>query len=310
VRVSQRELSGENKLVFDQFYLGEPVESAEALNLPVGLALALLRDREGRISLDVPVRGNLDDPDFKYGRVIWRTLGNILVKAATSPFALLGSLVPGGGAEDLSELAFASGSAEITEEARKRLDALASALRERPALRLEIVAPLAEEADRAGLAQTALERMLVGEAERFRSESSQPGQLPLEPKREELVERLFLRQFPAEAARIANAEDGKKEGLVRRTWRRLTGGERAENKSVEGPVGLTLVEMQARLLEAVELGDADFRALAEARAGAVRSALIASGWVEAERVAVAAGKEKPEGAVTPSGSGRVYFRLE
>lgn len=135
-KLSARELTGENKVVLDQFYLGSSVESPDAIKLPLKLALAILRDRDGRIVIDIPVRGNLDDPDFRYGAFVWHAVGNLITKAATAPFALLGGLF--GGGKDLSAVEFAGGSAELNADAVARLDGLVKALTERPALNLEI----------------------------------------------------------------------------------------------------------------------------------------------------------------------------
>ena len=156
--LSARELAAENKVVLDQFFLGQPVESPEAVKLPLKLALAILRDRDGRIAIDLPIRGNLDDPDFRYGKMVMHTLGTLVVKAATAPFALLGGLF--GGGHDLSAVDFASGSAEFTPEALARLDGLAKALTERPGLSLEISSQPQRELDLAGLRETQLEALL------------------------------------------------------------------------------------------------------------------------------------------------------
>ncbi len=157
-RLSARELIAENKVALDQFYLGQPVESPDAVKLPLKLALGLLRDREGRIPIDLPIRGNLDDPDFKYGNAVWRALGNLIVKAATAPFSLLGGLF--GGGRDLSAVDFATGSAALDPEALARLDGLATALTERPGLTLEISSPPQRELDLAGLRAVQLDALL------------------------------------------------------------------------------------------------------------------------------------------------------
>lgn len=258
-KLSQRDLVGENKIVFDQFYLGEKVPSPEALKLPVGLALALLRDRNGQIDIDVPVRGNLDDPDFKYGRVVWRTIGNILVKAATSPFNMLGGLF-GGKDLDLSNVDFASGSVALGEDAMKKLEVLTKALFERPALRLEITSPPAPSTDRAGVVAVKFAQMLRDEKQRLAAlataaESAgtgthsaslptpaEPPPPPADVAPEEvnaLVASLFAQKFPAEAESGAAAaaaagvtpivgmqpvEPEAEPGLLRRTWRRVFGG--------------------------------------------------------------------------------------
>ncbi|HLP02406.1 MAG TPA: DUF748 domain-containing protein, partial [Opitutaceae bacterium] len=99
-RLEKRDLTAENNFALDQFTFGQAVESPDAIKLPLKLALAILRDRNGRISESLPVRGNLDDPDFRYGRVVWHAITNLIVKAATAPFSILGGLF--GGGHDLS----------------------------------------------------------------------------------------------------------------------------------------------------------------------------------------------------------------
>lgn len=137
--ISQSELNGENKVVVDQLTLGEKVESEDALNLPIPLAVSLMKDKDGVIEIDVPVSGNLKDPEFGFGRVISRAVVNVLTKIITSPFSMLGNLVPGGADVDLSYIAFAPGSTDFDDEALQKLDLMAKALDERPTLKLDII---------------------------------------------------------------------------------------------------------------------------------------------------------------------------
>jgi hypothetical protein len=157
-KVSENMLEAENHIVLDRFYLGEEKPSPDAVKLPYKLGLALLRDRNGKIDIDMPIRGNLKDPDFKYGKFVWQTVGNLLVKAAASPFKLLGSLV--GSSADLSQVEFAAGESALSPEILKRLDALSKALTERPALHLEILAQKATPSDRQALRERELDHQL------------------------------------------------------------------------------------------------------------------------------------------------------
>ena len=134
------------------------MDSPDALNLPVGLAVALLTDRDGRINLDIPVSGRTDDPRFSPGKIIIQALTNILTKAATSPFALVGSLV--GGGEELRYIEFAHGLASLEADAQKKLTAVEELLFQRPALNLEMTGYVDIEKDRAALAEMALDREL------------------------------------------------------------------------------------------------------------------------------------------------------
>ena len=100
-------LESENKVFIDQLTLGDQVESPKATKLPVGLAIALLKDRKGQINLDIPVTGSLDDPEFSLGRLIVQVIVNLITKAVTAPFALIGSLVGGGRNSDTLNLSTA-----------------------------------------------------------------------------------------------------------------------------------------------------------------------------------------------------------
>ncbi|CCO23167.1 DUF748 domain-containing protein [Maridesulfovibrio hydrothermalis] len=124
--------------VFDiyQFDVGEKVDNPDAPNIPIGFGLALLRDSSGNIRLDIPVEGDLADPQFRLGRVIGAAIVNILVKAVTSPFALIGALV--GGGEDMDVLLFAPGTAQIKEDELAKVESVAKAMQDRPGLKLEI----------------------------------------------------------------------------------------------------------------------------------------------------------------------------
>ena len=98
------------------------MESPDATKLPVSFALALLKNRKGEIDLDIPVKGNLDDPEFSIVRIIFKIIGNLIVRAATSPFALLKAIA--GSGDDISYVEFNYGNHAISEKNSKKLDAL------------------------------------------------------------------------------------------------------------------------------------------------------------------------------------------
>ena len=124
---------------------GEQVDSPSALKLPVLLAVSLLKNSRGEIDLKLPVGGSLDDPEFSVGGLVFKVIVNLIGKAITSPFALLGSAL--GGGEELSQLDFGGGSARLGEPQQAKLKSLAQALVDRPALRLDIVGRADPQAD-------------------------------------------------------------------------------------------------------------------------------------------------------------------
>ncbi|MEP6600347.1 MAG: DUF748 domain-containing protein [Nitrospirota bacterium] len=149
--IEKRSLHAQNRIVLDQFTFGGPIESPTATKLPVRFAISLLKDRNGLIDLDLPVTGSLDDPQFSVWSLIGQVLTNLLTKAATSPFALLGSLV--GGGQELSHVEFPYGQADLNGPAEDRLKTLAKILYERPALKIEVAGHVDTEKDREALRQ-------------------------------------------------------------------------------------------------------------------------------------------------------------
>ncbi len=121
--IQQRQLKGDNKIIVDQLTLGERVESPDAVNLPLELGIALLKDADGKIDLGLPVSGNLDDPQFSIGGIVWKAVVNVLTKIVTAPFRALGALL-GVGSEELEGVSFDRGqrrtAAAGESEARER----------------------------------------------------------------------------------------------------------------------------------------------------------------------------------------------
>ncbi|MGE8393867.1 DUF748 domain-containing protein [Pseudomonas sp. BIGb0427] len=156
--ITQGKLKAENKVVVEQLQLGEKVDSPDAVDLPIRLAVALLKDTDGKISIELPVTGDLNDPQFSVMPIVWQTLRNLVLRAAQAPFKFIGGLVSGGDSQDLGNVAFAAGSSDLGPDAQSALDKLATALKERPALRLEIEGTSAQSSDGPLIAQQRLER--------------------------------------------------------------------------------------------------------------------------------------------------------
>ncbi len=156
--ITNGQLKAENKLVVEQLQLGEKVDSPDAVDLPIKLAIALLKDTDGKISIELPISGDLNNPQFSVMPIIWQTVRNLVLRAAQAPFKFIGGLINGGGAEDLGTVSFAPGSSELSPEAQKALTTLAQALKERPALRLEIEGTAAQSSDGPLIAKDRLER--------------------------------------------------------------------------------------------------------------------------------------------------------
>ncbi|MBK5508591.1 MULTISPECIES: DUF748 domain-containing protein [unclassified Pseudomonas] len=156
--ITKGQLKAENKVVVEQLQLGEKVDSPDATSLPLKLAIALLKDVDGKISIELPVTGDLNNPQFSVMPIVWQTLRNLIVKAAAAPFKLIGGLISGGGSEDLGTVSFAPGSSDLSKDAEASLVKLSGALKERPALRLEIEGTAAQSSDGPLIAEQRLER--------------------------------------------------------------------------------------------------------------------------------------------------------
>jgi hypothetical protein len=135
-KVVDRKLDAQHHIVIDQLEFGEKTASKDAVSLPVKLAVALLKDRNGVIDLPLPVTGSLDDPKFRLGPIIWKVLVNILEKAVTAPFALLGALF--GSGPELQFIDFQPGSNDLSAAQSDKVKALVKALDARPQLKLEV----------------------------------------------------------------------------------------------------------------------------------------------------------------------------
>ncbi|MHC8352995.1 DUF748 domain-containing protein [Pseudomonas sp. RT4P38] len=156
--ITKGQLKAENKVVVEQLQLGEKVDSPDAVSLPLKLAIALLKDVDGKISIELPVTGDLNNPQFSIMPIVWQTLRNLIVKAAAAPFKMIGGLVSGGGSQDLGTVSFAPGSSDLSKETEGSLVKLSQALKERPALRLEIEGTAAASSDGPLIAEQRLER--------------------------------------------------------------------------------------------------------------------------------------------------------
>jgi hypothetical protein len=300
-----KKLDSKNVITIDQFNFGEKVDSPDATKLPVRLAVAILKDVDGKIVLDVPVAGRLDDPQFRIGRVVTRTLLNILEKVATSPFSLIGAIV-GGGGEELSYQDFAPGSAGLSDSARQKLDLMQKALQARPALRLEIAGSIDPDGDREGLQRAALDREIRTRAwqklNRTERAANPVETLVLTPElRGPWVKRLYDEalaggkinaQFIAAntnlaalAAQVlpksARAEKGAMFLLQQPSATSKTAPTNAvyQTKLVPAPDAT-----EAVLLATMAVSDDDFESLAAARVKIVRDYLVDSGKVEAGRL--------------------------
>ena len=215
-KVRNSQLEGNNHIVLDKVTLGERFESPDALHLPLELALAILKDSEGRIDLGLPVSGDLRDPEFSYGAVVWKAVGNIFSKVITSPFRALGSLF-GVSGEKLETIDFDPGSASLLPPEREKLNHVARILAAKPELKLAIPAQYSADSDAAALRTAALRRNVVARAGVRLDAGEQPGPLDIgERKIRGALRDLYAERFGKDALEQQKkaAEAGAKAGLA------------------------------------------------------------------------------------------------
>jgi hypothetical protein len=215
-KVRNNQLEGNNQVVLDNLTLGERIDSPDALKLPLELALAILKDSNGRIDLGIPVAGNLNDPEFSYGTVVWKALGNIMSKIVTSPFRMLGSLF-GLSGDKLEAVEFDAGSEVVLPPEREKLGHVAQILNKKPDLKLTVPGTYSEAVDAAALRAQALRRAVLARAEIKLGANEQPGPLDIgQRKVRGALRDLYAERFGApeldKQKQAAESAAGKEEG--------------------------------------------------------------------------------------------------
>jgi hypothetical protein len=175
-RIQDKKLLGDNQIIVDNLTLGEHVDSPSAVNLPLDLAIALLKDSSGRIDIGLPVSGDLNDPQFSYGHLIWKALVNLLTKIVTSPFRALGSLF-GGAGEQQDIIVFDPGKAELLPPEKEKLLKMADMLKTRPQLKLGVLGRFSPDADGAEIKAQSVRLAIAGRSGSKGGEKEDSGAL-------------------------------------------------------------------------------------------------------------------------------------
>lgn len=282
--IDKKKLDSENKIFIDQLTLGDKVESPDATKLPVGLAIALLKDMKGEINLDVPVTGHTDDPKFRLFPLIIKVFVNIVTKAATSPFALLGSVF--GGGEELSYVEFDYGSTVLTGSNLEKIKTVTKMLSERPSLKIDIEGHADLENDGEGLKRFLIERKIKARKVNDMVRKGQPvisvDEIKIDPQeRERYLTQVYKAEpFPKPRNVI---------GLIKT---------------------LPAEEMEQLLLTHTSVKENDLKLLAAERARAVRDLLLKSGQIQPERVFIVEPKNLAPDKKEKTKDSRADFRLK
>jgi len=267
--LDHQKLTAENHIVIDQITFGEKIQSPSAMNLPIRLAVAILKDPQGKIDLRLPVSGSLSDPEFSLGGLIWHALVGLIVKAATSPFNLIASAIgAGNGGQNLNYVVFKPGWASLTPTAQKKLETVAKALQARPSLRLDITGRVDPKLDLQHLPQALLEQAVA--SQKVLDSDQNPANVDLA------------------TVKITPDEYNK---YLKRAYKG------AKFEKPRDLLGLTKSlppdEMKKLMLENTHVSDKDLKQLAEERAEAVRKYLSAK--INSSRLHLTAPKLTTEG---------------
>ncbi len=260
-RIEKGRLNADNKVLLEDLQLGERVDSPSATDLPVRLAVALLKDTDGNIDIALPVQGDLNNPDFSVGPIVWQTLRNLILRAVQAPFKLIAGLVDGG-EESLDSVSFAAGSSALDEQARGNLATLAKALQQRPALRLEVE----------GMSQQAADGPLLAEQR-------------LQREYREIWYRILQRRgdkVPADASALEVPDDMQAtllEGIYRARLKQQPPAEWRELKKPE-----RAARLQQAVLESWAQSQPLLRQLAQDRARAIKAWLVEQGQLADQRI--------------------------
>jgi uncharacterized protein involved in outer membrane biogenesis len=260
--LQQRMLTGENRVIINSIQLGEEVSAPGVSHLPLRLAVALLEDSDHRIDLQLPVSGNLDDPKFAYGHLVWQALVNVVKKVATAPFRALGALL---GSEGFDAIHFVPGEASVTPPEREKLRQLAQMMAKRPRIALDLAGSYDATQDRRELARARVDLAILTLARR----APLAGEPLATPDWQDLRIQAAVKQVFAS----------------RRGRLRLLG----YALSPSAPTGAALARaLREEMIAAEPVGSADLSKLAQARADAASHALLAADSALQSRIHVRA----------------------
>lgn len=261
-RIENRTLKAGHHIIIDQLQWGQATESKQKVPLPIRLATSLLKNKDGVIDLEVPVTGSLDDPQFRIAPIVWKIIGNVMEKAVTAPFRLIGSIFQG--AEKAQYVDFAPGSDALPAGSTEAFHALAEALAQRPALELDIPAGPAGKDDALAVADARLDAALMAK-EAKKGEATSPASLKPD-ERYDRLKALFkarLGRKPDAPAPANPPKDGEARKAAEADWMRS--------------------ELRTTFLPSF----AELTKLGATRAVAVRDALLSSGNIDPTRVFMA-----------------------
>jgi len=299
--IENQQLNSSNQVIVDKLKLGERVQSPQGRDLPLELAIAILEDSNGRIDLGLPITGNLNDPQFSYGAIVWKAIGNVLTKIVTAPFRALGALFGGSAGEELGKVAFAAGANTLSPSQREGLKKLGEALTTRPNLALTVQGTWAA-ADKTAIQNLQMRRAVATQAGEKLQPNEDPGPLALNNEAtQKSLEALFEKRVSggelaslktgfrkANPGQLEQGVAGKALGQITNLFKDTRELSETEVSALKGKNFYAVLAQ--KLQDSEEVSTAQLQALATQRQQLVSTGLTAAG-VPAERVKTDAPKE-------------------
>jgi hypothetical protein len=298
-------MTGDNKIVIDNLLLGDQVDNPDSTNLPLDLAIALLKDSSGRIDIGLPVTGDLNDPHFSLGSLIWKMFANLITNTATAPFRTIGNLF-GGKSENFDTLGFDPGSADLPPPEQEKLLRLADVLKSRPQLKLVIQGRYSLEADGMKFKKLGIRRIVAARLGTKLTSNDDPRPLDFtDSGTQDILEKLYGERFGK--ASLDELEKGIEAGTVKPQMparhQEITGKEAGMlSKMADGMKLYTIIpggksyeqaalwarELYTRLVESEQVADTLFLQLAEKRAQSVAAGLEGEARIPKDRLSIKA----------------------
>jgi Domain of Unknown Function (DUF748) len=278
--IENNKLKGDNQIIVERIELGDKIDSADAVSLPLNLAIAILEDADGVIDIGLPVTGDLTDPKFSYGQLVWKAFANLIKKIATAPFRALGALL-GGDSEKLDAIMFENGSAELLPPEMEKLANLALALEKRPNLKLLVQGRYSEKKDGMALKALQMRRLIAERQGLILASDEDPGMVDFgSPATQLVLETLYAERYGPETLAGIKAD---MEPLSAETLEQAdTSNQEIE---IQDPAGLWK-NLYERLIDDEPLAESALIQLSQSRSQAIVQELHAARGIPVERIAV------------------------
>ncbi len=260
-------LTSYNKIFLNKFTLGDEVEGEEGLGLPIKLAIALLKDADGNIDLDLEVEGDLNDPETDTGALVWWAVKRVLTTIVTAPFRFLGGLL-GIGGEDLESVDFEVGSAELENHQFEKMINLSKIMAERPGIVLEIYGAVDTVTDAQAMREAKFDSVynqrLTGKTGTDTTASQKKSDYT---KGQGILEEMFVHAYNDSLLNLVKVQF-------------------KIDSSGNGDLRNYLEELKEKLIDIQPISETEFQNIAATRAEAIRNHMITVHQIPVERIAI------------------------